>query len=318
MNRMIRLAALVLAAAAPFAGASLRAQGVAAMAIKVEPRAVSEKDVVSGKTKLDPAKGYILVSGPERQFGVFLRVPDDATRVEWEKDRLKAFEKEQRRYKSSVQLWATDVATAKQTGSKPPERPIEPTLETFTFDPIELRGQVSFGPQFVYAKGETISYLQAVQPGTYIWYGSVLAVNGIPAGGSCVCMGTVRFEVKAGVVTDVGNWLIAAPHWNEDMDVTRLSLKQANEKRVAEGKNPRLPLALDEIKYGLPASLKDWPSVQAEFHASPKMNNYFGILISRLAPVPGVLAYHRDVVVDLRTGAEVDSPTLISRAKIKR
>jgi hypothetical protein len=47
------------------------------------------------------------------------------------------------------------------------------------------------------------------------------------------------------------------------------------------------------------------------------MNNYFGATVTRMAPIPGVLAYHRDVVVDERTGQEIASPTIISRAKIK-
>ena len=158
----------------------------------------------------------------------------------------------------------------------------------------------------------------AVKPGSYIWYGNVFSGGYEPANGVCMCMGTVRFEVKPGVVTDLGNWLLAAPHRDEDMDIARLTLKQANEKRVAAGKEPILVLVPVEIKFGLPASLKDWPSVQAEFHANGKLNNLFGILISRLSPVPGVLGYHRDTVVDLRTGQEIESPTLISRAKIKK
>lgn len=314
----VRLTAVALLSAGVFTGTPVHAQGLLAMAAKIEPRAVEEKDVVSGKTKLDPAKGYIFISGPGRWWGAFLREPDEATRAEWEKDRQKAFGKALKSYRSSFAQWQVDAANLKEHKLKVPEPPVEPTLETFQFDPIDTRDQVSFGPQFVFAKGETVSYMQAVKPGTYIWYGPVIGGAGLPAGGTCMCMGTVRFEVKAGVVTDTGNWLLAAPHRDEDMDIERLSLKQANEKRVAAGKEPRLPMVLNEIKFGLPASLKDWPSVQAEFHANGKLNNLFGILISRISPVPGVLGYHRDTVVDLRTGQEIDSPTLISRAKIKK
>ncbi len=318
MIRHVRVAAAALVLAGAGTSPSLHAQGLLAMAAKIEPRAVEEKDVVSGKTKLDPAKGYIFISGTARQFGTFLRVPDEATRAEWEKDRQKAFGKALKSYRSSYAQWQADAAVRAANKVKAEDPPVEPTLETFQFDPIDTRDQVGFGPQFVYAKGATVSYMQAVKPGTYIWYGPVLGGVGVPAGGICMCMGTVRFEVKAGVVTDTGNWLQAAPHQDEDMDYTRLMLKQANDKRIAEGKAPRVPAVPSDIKFGLPASLKDWPSVQAEFHANGKLNNLFGILISRLSPVPGVLGYHRDTVVDLRTGQEVESPTLISRAKIKK
>jgi len=318
MIRHARAAAVALFLAGAGASPSLHAQGLLTAATKIEPRAVEEKDVTSAKTKLDPAKGYIFISGSARQFGAFLRVPDDTTRAEWEKDRQKAFEKALKSYRSSYAQWKADSAVRAEHKLKAEDPPVEPTLETFQFDPIDLRDQVSFGPQFVYAKGETVSYMQAVKPGTYIWYGPVLGGAGLPAGGICMCMGTVRFEVKAGVVTDTGNWLQAAPHLDEDMDYARLMVKQANEKRIAAGKEPRVLAVPSDIKFGLPASLKDWPSVQAEFHANGKLNNLFGIMISRLSPVPGVLGYHRDTVVDLRTGQEVESPTLISRAKIKK
>lgn len=311
----VRLTALAIILAATASGTALHAQGLLAAAAKIEPRAVEEKDVVSGKTKLDPAKGYIFISGAARQFGMFLRVPDEATRAEWEKDREKAFGKALKSYRSELALWQANAAQLKEHKMKGPDAPVEPTLETFQFDPIDLRDQVGFGPQFVYAKGETVSYMQAVKPGTYIWYGPVLGGAGVPAGGVCTCMGTVRFEVKAGVVTDLGNWLLAAP---EPDEIHRQVIQQANDKRIAAGKKPLPPVERPEIKFGLPASLKDWPSVQAEFHANGKLNNLFGIMISRLLPVPGVLGYHRDTIVDLRTGQEIESPTLISRAKIKK
>lgn len=279
--------------------------------------AIDERAVLAGKEKLDPTAGYILVSGPARQFGMFLRVPDDAVRAEWEADRQKAFAKEHKRYESALASWKADVEIAKQTKSTPPAQPVEPTLETFEHAPIELHDVATFGPMFIYSKGTTFTYLEKVRPGTYVWYGNVMGGNGIPVSGTCMCMGTVRFEVKPGVVTDLGNALQVLPQWSAEMDVARLDLKAANDKRVAEGKEPYPQFSAGNLQTGLPASLKDWPSVQAEFHASPKINNYYAIFISRLPPVPGVLSYHRDVVVDERTGLEVESPTLVSRQKPK-
>jgi hypothetical protein len=278
---------------------------------------VEEKNVTSGKAKFDPAMGYILLSGPTRQQGLFIHVPDDETKRKYEEDRLKAFAKAQKSYKSQLETWKAQAEIARSNGAIPADKPEEPRLETFTIDPIELRDVESFGPFFVYSKGETITYLNAVKPGTWIWYGPLFMAPNGGAMGQCNCLGTVRFEVKPGVVTDLGNSLSEAPRWESENDVARLQMKDLNAKRVAAGKEPIKTLASGQVKYGLPASLRNWPSVQAELHASPKMNNYYGVLVSRVAPIPGVLGYHRDVV-DERTGREIDSPTLVSRAKIKK
>jgi hypothetical protein len=297
----------------------ITALGLALLAPQtLQAKPVEEKNVISGKVRLDPAMGYILISGPERQNGVFLHVPDDETRKKYEEDRLKAFAKAQKRYASELATWKTHVKIAKDNGAIPMDKPEEPKLETFTIDPIELRDTESFGPFFVYSKGEAVTYLNAVKPGTWIWYGPlIMGANGV-AMGVCHCMGTVRFEVKPGVITDLGTSLADAPRWETENDVARLLLKETNAKRAVAGKEPLKTLVGGQLKYGLPASLQSWPSVQAELHASPKMNNHYGVVVSRVATIPGVLAYHRDVIADERTGQEIASPTLVSRAKIKK
>lgn len=301
MTRLVRLVTLALALTMPLA---------------LNAKAIEESDIVSGKARLDPTKGYIFISGSERQSGVFLRVPDEETRKKYEEDRQKAFAKALKRYASDLETWKSQVQN-KQPGIDPGEKPEEPKIETFAFDPIELRDTESFGPFYVYSKGTAVSYMNEVKPGTWIWYGPmIMGANGAGAG-TCYCLGTVRFEVKPGVVTDLGTSLQDTPRWDDDMDVGRLKLKELNAKRVAAGKEPLKMFAHGEVKYGLPVSLQSWPSVHAELHASAKMNNYFGAIVSRVAPIPGVLSYHRDTVVDARTGEEIASPTLVSLAKVK-
>jgi hypothetical protein len=39
---------------------------------------------------------------------------------------------------------------------------------------------------------------------------------------------------------------------------------------------------------------------QAEFRAMPTLPNWYGTEINRLQPIPGVLAYDRDKVIDLK------------------
>jgi hypothetical protein len=286
-------------------------------AAHAEGKPVEEKNVLSGKDKLDPAKGYIFLHAAGRTNGLLLRVPDEETRAAYQADWDEAFAKAEKKYPGQLKRWESDVAVAKQTKSTLPEKPLPPSRETFSIGAIELRDMVSFGPMFVFSKAETrFSYMTAVKPGSYIYYGPLYYAPGVPPAGQCYCMGTVRFEVKAGIVTDLGNFLGAAPKPAAPYDVSTLFWMKENEERAAKGKPP--VFAPQELAYGLPDSLKSWPSAQAEFHASGKLNNYFGITITRMPPVPGVLDYRRDAVIDARTGTEVPSPTIYTQVRIKK
>lgn len=279
--------------------------------------AVEEKHVLTGKATLDPAMGYMFLQAAGRTYGLFLREPDDATRAEYQAEWDEAFAKAQKKYVSALKSWEGRAAIARQTKQKVPDKPEEPTRETFSIGPILMRDMVSFGPMYVYTKSDTqITYLNAVKPGTYIYYGPLLYAPGQPVGGMCYCMGTVRFEVKAGVITDLGNFLIAGPKLTPPYDYsTQMGLKQ-NEERVAKGKDPLwVP---QEVAFGVPDSLSKLPTVRAEFHASGKLNNYFGVLVTRMPPIPGVLDYRRDAVIDARTGSEVASPLIVTQVRIKK
>lgn len=285
--------------------------------------AVEEKNIASGKQKLDPASGYIFVQANYRTFGMFLRVPDDSTRVEYQKDWDEAFAKAQKKYPGQLRNWQNNVKVAEQTGKEPPAKPVEPTPENFSIEPIELRDTVSFGPMFIYNKDEPanrFNYLTSVKPGTYIYYGPLLMQPGMVAGGLCYCMGTVRFEVKPGVITDLGNFLIAAADSVKDWDVASADAwRRAEEKAAKKGEAVEAPGAgRPKLAYGVPDSLKALPAVQAEFHAHGKLNNYYALMFTRMPPIPGVLGYRRDTVIDLRTGQDVPNPVIKTQVKIKK
>lgn len=283
---------------------------------------IEERNVLSGKVRLEADKGYIYLHGAQRFLGTFLRVPDDETRENYQRDWEKAFAKAQKQYQFQLRRWDTEVGISKRAKRQPPERPPEPDRETFSIDPIELHDVIFSGPNFVYAKSEgSFSYLNSVKPGRYIYYGSVTVNPEGGAIGSCLCMGTIQFDVRPGVVTDLGNYLVAMPNPARDQDyMTMNAWKQAEEKASRTGKSIEMPPGFSRpaLSFGLPESLKGWGSIQAEFHASGKMNNYYGVSISRLAPIPQVLGYRRDTVVDLRTNTNVPSPTIGTRAKIKK
>ena len=278
---------------------------------------VEEKNVLSGKTKLDPVQGYIFVQAPTRTFGLFLREPDDATRADYQKDWDEAFEKARKKYERDLKSWENKVKLARDGGTPAPAKPVEVTRENFSIGPILLRDMVSFGPMFVYTKSGThYTYLDAVKPGTYIYYGPVLSVPGQPTAGQCYCMGTVRFEVKAGQITDLGTALMALPMPTVPYSVGTQAMMEQNRERAAKGKDP--VWALPSLAFGVPDSLKALPAIQVEFHASGKLNNYFGVPIDRMPPIPGVLDYRRDTVIDARTGSEVPNPPIMTQVRIKK
>lgn len=129
------------------------------------------------------------------------------------------------------------------------------------------------------------TYLRAVRPGSYILYGNIAVGNNGAHVGVCLCMGSVRFEAPPGRIVDLG--LILWPH---------------------AGKTER-PWGVSVIPYApemiVPARLAGLPRIVAEFHAAPKLPNLFGVEIDRHDPMPGVLAYDRDLPVDVRTGRPV-------------
>ena len=306
MRSTFAVAAFAVSVAAPVLGE--------APAFKTGP--VEEKAVITGKVSRDPNAGYILVHSQSRIYGTFLRVPDDATRDAYQKDWEEAFAKAKKKYESALSSWEISAKLARQTKAKVPEKPVEPTRENFSIGPIETRDMISFGPMYVFSKTDTrFDYLTAVKPGTYIYYGMVMAAPNMPAGGICNCMGSVKFEVKPGVVTDLGNFLYAAPKPEAPFDYATLQARKWAEERKAKGKD--VPAINTEITFGLPTSLKDWPSEKAEFSASGKVNNFFLLPITRMAPVPGVLAYRRDTVIDVKSGQQLPNPVLKSVLKPK-
>ena len=61
----------------------------------------------------------------------------------------------------------------------------------------------------------------------------------------------------------------------------------------------RLPVAGDRID----PRLASYTIVPAELHAGRRVPNYLGLEIDRVMPIDGVLAYRRDKVIDVRSGA---------------
>ena len=56
----------------------------------------------------------------------------------------------------------------------------------------------------------------------------------------------------------------------------------------------------------VPSSLASMPRGPAQYRAAGKIDNFFGVMVDRLTALPGVLAYQRDQVIDVPTGAPVN------------
>ena len=268
-----------------------------------------EKRIVTGKTVIDPASGYIYLYGTGRQGGTFIRVPDADDNESYRNERDAAFEKAIERYGKQLKRWNADVKLAQQMKKAAPEKPVEPTQENFSIGDIERRTAIQFGPDYAYIKDKSIDrfgYAMSVKPGTYIWYGPI--VFDIKQGfiGVCYCMGSVKFEVKPGVVTNLGNFLLAAPLAEQQKGAPLLDIRHSG---GWNGFKVEVPITSAAVSFDLPGSLSQWPSVTPDFVASGKLNNFYGVMISRLPPVPGILEYQRDKIIDARSGNTVKNGT---------
>jgi hypothetical protein len=173
-------------------------------------QSIKEKDLVSGKEKLDPASGYILISTLTELHGTFLRIPDAGDWAAYRAARDRALDAAKKDYRGQLAAWQRDSDLAVSSGRKPKPQPIEPNESTFSIGPIEQFMRVQFGID-TFSKDKKVPiyrYLLGVKPGTYIWYGPTFPGVAFVAPDYCYCMGSVKFEVKAGVITDLGDFLV--------------------------------------------------------------------------------------------------------------
>lgn len=301
MKRIVTLIAGALALAATPAAAEKLKPDVA------EAKAIELKNIVSGKAKIDPAKAYIYIKSPQnRAQGIFLKTPSPEKIANYETKWREEFAEAKADYPKDLKRYEV----AKQAGRPPKEKPVEPTEESFAIDPIDLRMIVSFGPQFVFDKTEapdkSFSYLIEVEPGEYTYLGPIMYLPGTPVFGTCFCMGSVKFQAKAGQITSLGDFL--SQGWAD-----RKALEMATIEREMLADRPAKP-----TDWSVPESLAQYPHAKAELRAAGKRNNFLRALVGRLPPVPGVLGYDRDVPIDLvglSGTVEVETPAATPAAE---
>jgi hypothetical protein len=153
-------------------------------------------------------------------------------------------------------------------------------------------------PPFTKEADDSYTFLIAVAPGTYTFYGQRdLTATGWF--GVCMCMGSLRFEAPAGQIVDLGT-----------MTYPGLEATGANGAHgfaFTETGRPSIAIVPPADGASLPARLAGLPVVRARFRAADKMPNYLSLYVDRHPALGGVLGYERDRVIDAQTGRPVDA-----------
>jgi hypothetical protein len=255
------------------------AAAAAALALLTCAGAALARDQLGGRDAvvIDSQKAYIFYRATEPGAVRFLREVTPAQRSAWLAERAGALARARARS-------STPVSDA-----------------TFAYAPPERHNFVTVarGPQFSH-EPDGYTYLIAVPPGTYVLYGPLGGASGGGAFGAlagvrpetCLCMGSVRFEARAGQIVDIGRIRYPVSDDEETGTPARLS---------------SIELRPPSATMTVPDRLRGLPLVRAELRAADKMPNYFGVQIDRHPPLRGVLAYQRDRVIDVRTGQPLAS-----------
>ena len=275
------------------AALSLAAPAFAKDPVFVTGTAVKDKPAVA----LSPTMAYVMMRSDTAVPLYLMKVPSAEDQAAYDKMRADAlvkahakFVRKQKEYNSAVKF---NAELASGTPRQPlPEKPVEPTEANFEFTPFPLLAGMSIGPlnRFAKADGGVSTYLQELTPGEYRIYGPLAVMPNGAAMGSCFCMGSVAFVAKAGEIVDLG-------------------VMEA--KANAPGKRPAgdssAPMFADG-QFLVPATTPPDPRlsgariVQSKFRPVGKLPNYYGMTISRIPAMPGVMRYDRDRIVDLTSG----------------
>jgi len=146
---------------------------------------------------------------------------------------------------------------------------------------------------FAESNGEEF-VLISLKPGTYVVAGVTVATRAMKRGVSltCLCMGTVKFEDRAGVVTDLGALLVARD--DQPTDIPELSNVVSGKRRGFGAWPPQIAIRVATKQMEMPPGLGESRVVAAEYEPVGALPNYIGAAISRLAPIPGILSYDKD------------------------
>lgn len=288
-----------------FAWLPLLAALLAPAAHAAEAKAVDELVEIDGKKPVEirPDRAYLLFRTTDKWFApVFMRIPEAAEVEAYYAAKKVAFDKAlPDLQKARAAQMAKQKAAAAKGQKFDDEVPPEPSLATFDYHHPDVQNlqSVNLGKALVKDKEKRLMLVEAV-PGNYVIYGAgnQLAMM------TCLCLGTVGFEAKAGEVTDLGTMHVAIAWQPSDDPVL------AGEVGLGASVNghwgmPAMGLVPPVAGASAPAPLAGKPLVAASYRAIGKFVGPPVFNINRLAPIPGVLAYDRGTVIDVKSGERV-------------
>jgi hypothetical protein len=276
----------------------------AALPVPGDYKAIGDTKTVA----LDPARSYLIVqtSSASSMYSfpiAFIRRPDKADIDDYLARRKAALDKAHAKWTGKHASWVKQAADwdklpkQDRAGQPRPAEPVEPTDLNLAFPAIEQEGIVIIGPfnRFAKANGRS-TFLHAVPPGRYAFYGPINIAAA--AFGTCMCMGSIEFEVKPGQIVNGG--------------MMTINFMAERAKAKAEGRpvpktETDLPPDMNTISWEVPVAgyavdprLSAYTIVPAELHATGRIPNYYGLMIDRLTAIPGVLDYDRDRIIDVK------------------
>lgn len=280
----------------------MRKSFLLAFVLAAAPSAVLAKDPVFVTAKavkdkpsitLDRSRAYLLIRSEEGAPFLFMKDPSAEDSAEYSRIKAEAFAKERERFIKRRAAYQRDLAAWKSSSGShrpaKPELPVEPTEDNFQFVPFELMANFAVGPQNRFKKGDESIYLHEVTPGSYRLYGPVFTGAQGEMAGVCFCMGSVRFTARAGEIVDLGRAVRPDAAKPAPGDSSSPLTTAAMSYRIEP---PTKEMSVDPRLSGMKIS-------PAEYRAAGKLPNFFGLAIDRLHPIPNILAYERDRVVDL-------------------
>jgi len=167
-----------------------------------------------------------------------------------------------------------------------------------TVDPAEF---AELGGYMAFAKAQPHSfYLLAVKPGTYWLYGEKIKIFLEGPYLNCLCMGTVKFEAKPGTITDLG--LIRNLY--RETGRGKHADAQGQQRDLMGNRDVRAILVRPPVpEDAMPPALAALPRVPVQYRAAGSLPNIDGTMIDRISAMPGVIAFDRDRIIDVRSGA---------------
>lgn len=158
---------------------------------------------------------------------------------------------------------------------------------------------VNLGASFAETETERTVLLD-LAPGSYVLVGT----GNKRAMWSCFCLGTVQMIVRGGELTDAGTFLgdmASKPSPEPELaSVTNLG-------SMAQLDYASMPGAIRPARAGdsVPPALTDISRTPSDYRAAGAFVLREALLVNFLAPLPGVLDYHRGEVFDVKRGALV-------------